>query len=133
MRKLIEDFDRRYLLGLPEMDDTHRQFVDIVNTMGEADKAGFIPLFEVLTKHTKAHFAAEERLMEASSFPATGEHREEHRRILGELERFGKRVAAGSILMGRAYVIQQLPRWFDLHAITMDSALAAHLTDSKVR
>jgi hemerythrin len=127
MRKLIEGFDRRYLLGLSKMDDTHREFVAIVNAMGEADKADFIPLFEALTKHTKAHFSAEERLMEASAFPAIREHKDEHLRVLGELERFGQRVAAGAVLMGRAYVTQQLPKWFDLHTITMDSALAAHL------
>jgi len=34
--------------------------------------------------------------------------------------------------MGRAYVTQQLPGWFDLHAVTMDSALAAHLKSMKV-
>lgn len=132
MPRLIEDFERRYLLGQPEMDDTHREFVDLVNRLGEADKAEFIALFDALTAHTQRHFDAEERMMEATSFPALREHRDEHRRVLGELERFGQRVAAGSILMGRAYVTQQLPKWFDLHAVTMDSALAAHLKSMKV-
>ena len=127
MPRLIEDFEQRYLLDQPEMDATHREFVDLVNRLGEADKADFIPLFATLTAHTQAHFAAEDRMMEASGFPAIREHRDEHRRVLGELERFGQRVAAGSVLMGRAYVTQQLPGWFDLHAVTMDSALAAHL------
>lgn len=127
MHKLIEDFERRYLLGLPEMDDTHREFVDLVNRLGEADKASFIPLFDELAKHTEAHFSAEDKLMEDSAFPAIREHRDEHQRVLGELARFGQRVATGSVLMGRAYITQQLPKWFDLHAVTMDSALAAHL------
>jgi hemerythrin len=47
--------------------------------------------------------------------------------VLGELNRFAQKVTTGSILMGRAYVVEQLPSWFDLHAKTMDSALAAHL------
>ena len=130
--RLIENFERRYRLDQPEMDATHREFVDLVNRLGEADKAEFIPLFETLTSHTQAHFTAEDRMMEACGFPAIREHRDEHRRVLGELERVGQRVAAGSILMGRAYVTQQLPGWFDLHAVTMDSALAAHLKLMKV-
>jgi hemerythrin-like metal-binding protein len=132
MPRLIEDFERRYLLGQPEMDGTHREFVDLVNRLGDADKPGFMALFKALTVHTQHHFDAEERMMEASAFPALREHKDEHLRVLGELERFGQRVATGSILMGRAYVTQQLPKWFDLHAVTMDSALAAHLKLMKV-
>ncbi|MEJ2453273.1 MAG: hemerythrin domain-containing protein [Candidatus Thiodiazotropha sp.] len=127
MAELIENFEQRYQLGLMAMDGTHREFVDLVNRLGEADKAGFITLFAELHQHTKRHFEQEMRWMEDSAFPAIREHADEHRRVLGELDRFAQRVASGSIMMGKAYVTQQLPHWFDLHAKTMDSALANHL------
>ena len=127
MSQLIESFEQRYLLGVSEMDDTHREFVELVNQLDNADDQTFIPLFEQLIKHTSSHFAAENEKMQECGFPAIREHTEEHLRVLGDLERFGKRVAAGNIAMGRAYVTQQLPDWFDLHARTMDSALAHHL------
>jgi hemerythrin-like metal-binding protein len=127
MSALIEQFDQRYLLGLEAMDDTHREFVDLVNRLGKADKSEFIECFAELVSHTKAHFEQENRWMEASGFPAIREHIDEHQRVLGELDRFASRVASGSVALGRAYVIQQLPQWFDLHAKTMDSALASHL------
>lgn len=127
MAALIEAFEQRYLLGIASMDDTHREFVELVNRLGVAAKAEFIQCFDELFIHTQAHFEQENRLMQASGFPAIREHTDEHQRILGELNRFSHKVASGSIMMGKAYVTQQLPQWFDLHAKTMDSALASHL------
>jgi hemerythrin-like metal-binding protein len=127
MPLLIDGFKQRFLLDVPQMDATHREFVDLVNRMGMADKEEFARLFEELNKHTRNHFDAEQQMMEDSKFPAIGEHRDEHQRVLGELARFAQRVAAGSTMMSRAYVREQLPQWFELHAQTMDSALAAHL------
>jgi hemerythrin-like metal-binding protein len=132
MTALIEAFEQRYLLGITSMDDTHREFVDLVNRLGVAPKAEFMPLFEELFTHTQTHFDQEKHLMETSGFPAIREHTDEHQRILGELNRFSQRVATGSIMMGKAYVTQQLPQWFDLHAKTMDSALAAHLKSEEI-
>lgn len=124
---LIEGFEERYLLGVPEMDDTHRDFVELVNQLEYADKTEFITLFDKLLAHTEAHFESENALMRASSFPAIREHMDEHQRVLSELRRINDRVKEGSTLIGRAYSTEQLPGWFNLHAITMDSALAAHL------
>ena len=127
MPKLIDQFEARYLLGVSSMDETHREFVDLVNRLGEADKQQFISLFDELLRHTQAHFDAENLLMDESGFPAAREHKDEHQRVLGDIHRFATRVAVGAVPLARAYLNQQLPDWFNLHAITMDSALAAHL------
>lgn len=124
---LLEGFERDYLLGVAAMDATHREFVALLNRLDDAPKDTFIPLFAELLAHTEAHFAAEGSWMSECGFPAIREHRGEHERVLGELHRFNARVAAGQVAMGRAYVRERLPAWFDLHARTMDSALAAHL------
>ncbi|MEJ2464633.1 MAG: hemerythrin domain-containing protein [Candidatus Thiodiazotropha sp.] len=129
----IEDFETRLLLDMQQMDDTHREFVDLLNRLDSATKDEFISLFPTLIEHTRAHFDAEQRLMEESRFPATGEHRSDHQRVMGDLTRFGERVAAGSTAMGRAYVREQLPQWFEIHVQTMDSALAVHLKYTRER
>jgi hypothetical protein len=36
-------------------------------------------------------------------------------------------VERGRTTLARAYLCEQIPAWFALHAVTMDSALAAHL------
>ncbi len=127
MPLLIDGFEQRFLLDVPQMDATHREFVNLINRMGMADKNEFARLFKELNEHTRTHFDAEQQMMEDSKFPAIGEHRDEHQRVLGELARFGQRLTPGTSMMSRAYVCEQLPQWFALHAQTMDSALAAHL------
>ncbi len=123
----IEGFEQRYVLGVPEMDAVHREFVELVNRLECADRTEFAALFGQLVDHTQTHFDNENALMRSSGFPAIREHMDEHQRVLGELRRINERVQRGSTLMAKAYVREQLPAWFDLHAVTMDSALAAHL------
>jgi hemerythrin len=65
--------------------------------------------------------------MEQSKFPAMGEHKADHQRILGELAQFKKRLDKGLVSFARAYAVEKLPNWFTLHVMTMDSALVAHL------
>ncbi|MET0116865.1 MAG: hemerythrin domain-containing protein [Sedimenticola sp.] len=124
---LTDLFEEQYKLGIAEMDDTHREFVELVNRLEKADKTEFIQLFEELAMHTRNHFDAENARMKESGFPAINEHMGEHQRVLGEMHRFSVRVEQGNILLARAYVVEQLPAWFSLHFQTMDSALAAHL------
>lgn len=127
MARLAELFDQIYLLGVPEMDATHREFVALVDRIANAETGTFSIQFAELLQHTETHFASENAMMAASGFPALKEHQDEHQRVLGDLQRLYSRVRKGNIAMARAYVSQQIPEWFDLHAKTMDSALAAHL------
>ena len=92
------------------MDKTHREFIILINQLAGADSASFRQGFTELIRHTQAHFASELLLMQASHFPALREHEAEHQRILGDLQRIDRRLAAGSTLLGRAYVKEHLPR-----------------------
>jgi hemerythrin-like metal-binding protein len=124
---LIDDFETAYRLGHAPMDDTHREFVALVNALAVAAGDDFASGFDALVAHTERHFDAEQRLMQRFAFPATTEHRGEHQRVLGQLHQVQARVRRGSLSMARAFVSDALPAWFRLHALTMDSALAAHL------
>lgn len=109
------------------IDQTHQEFADLLAATQAASGAEFARLFQQLFTHTQAHFAAEEQLMHDSGFPATAEHRADHQRILGDMDRFSARVAAGRSAMARAWLEDSLPAWFNLHLRTMDAALVAHL------
>lgn len=124
---LIEDFESRFLLGVPAMDRCHRELVDLVNQMDRATDANFAYLFSELVHHTRAHFATEEVLMGATSFPESQAHRDEHARVLVEMERLSKRLGRGRLAVARSYVREQIPAWFARHAHLMDGPLAQHL------
>ena len=123
---LIEWDPQAFGLGIPGMDETHAQFVELVNRLDAAPNSEFAALFTCLLEHTRSHFEEEEARMLQCSFPAIAEHRNEHRRVLGELAQIRKQVDRGLVSFGRMYVREGLPGWFRLHAATMDSALAAH-------
>ena len=108
---LIEWDAQSFAVGIPDMDETHRHFVD---------------LFTRLLEHTQAHFEDEEARMLLCDFPAIADHTGEHRRVLGEFTQIKRQVDKGLISFGRCYVREGLPGWFRLHVATMDSALAAH-------
>ena len=124
---LIDDFESRFRLGIPAMDRAHLEFVDLVNRMDRATDANFAYLFSDLIHHTRAHFATEEVLMRTTNFPGSQPHRDEHARVLEEMERLGGRLRHGRLALARTYVSEQLPTWFERHAQLMDSPLAEHL------
>jgi hemerythrin-like metal-binding protein len=109
------------------MDATHREFLQLLTSVSEAEPAEFDARFAALLEHTSAHFAAEEALMAATGFPAINEHRGEHARVLGELAHFRARAAAGSTALLKVYVRERLPEWFMLHLQTIDAVTAAYV------
>ncbi len=123
----MEWSEAQHRLNLAPMDATHQAFIAHVNAASQAAGAALGPAFRALLEHTGQHFAQEDAWMVESGFPARDEHAGEHRRVLGDLRRFMERIDKGSSMMARAYLKEQVPGWFDLHARTMDAALAAHL------
>ncbi|MCP5308393.1 bacteriohemerythrin [Cognatazoarcus halotolerans] len=118
--------DDAHVLGVAEMDATHREFVELVTALASASDAGFADLFEQLAEHTRLHFEHEGKLMRECRFPAIGEHHAEHLRVLGEIAHMGTRVRAGRLATPRVW-LESLPGWFETHLRTMDAALAARL------
>ncbi|MCU7875075.1 MAG: hemerythrin domain-containing protein [Candidatus Thiodiazotropha sp. (ex Lucinoma borealis)] len=127
MANLIKAFEQRFLLGIEKLDTDHRKFVDLVNQLECSEKTMFIKLYPLLVKHISEHFMAENSLMAESGYSGIHEHIDEHQRVLNELNRIGEMVSNGSVSMGRTYVIDHLPNWFEHHSKMMDSNLAAHL------
>jgi hemerythrin-like metal-binding protein len=125
---LLQANNPAYVLGVSSMDNTHQEFISRLNELENCrTKEQFIQGYQNLWQHTQEHFEAEQQLMQHSAFPAIREHSAEHLRVLGELKHFAKGFEQQHITLARAYLTEQLPGWFTLHAATMDSALAAHL------
>ena len=80
-------------LGVARMDATHREFVERYNALAGAGPDDFAARLDEFAAHTEAHFAQENRWMEAVGFP--GCHRGEHDRVLAVVNDIRKRVAGG--------------------------------------
>jgi hemerythrin len=115
------------LLGHDAIDRDHLAFSDLVSAIQTSDNVAFPTLFRSLLAHTQEHFEREQALMVESACPTLREHQAEHARVLGECQQFLARVERGFIAFGRAFVIERLLPWFELHITSMDSALVVHL------
>lgn len=112
-----------YLLGYQPMDETHREFVEIVDAMLAADDAGFAALLDRFILHATDHFERERIWMEGSAFPATECHVDEHGAVMHSVKQVKAVVATGNVAEGRR-LAAELAKWFPGHADYMDASLA---------
>lgn len=124
---LIEWHEDSLSVGITRMDETHKEFITIINRLGQAADEHFSALFNHLIEHTHDHFQNEDIAMENSEFPTIFVHCNEHFRILDKLKQLAGNVENGDFHAARVFICSYLPEWFCLHAATMDRALACHL------
>lgn len=115
------------LLGCSVIDSDHQAFLELITAMRASDNVAFPTLFRSMHAHIAEHFEREDALMTEYASATAREHRAEHERVLGECRQFAQRVERGFVDFGRAFVMERLMPWFDVHITTMDSALAADI------
>jgi hemerythrin len=116
-------------IGQDIMDDTHREFVEQLNRVGEAADAAVLAALDDFIAHTEAHFSQEEKWMEAINFPPLGCHKGEHQKVLETVLEVRRRVAEGDVRLGRT-LAEALAEWFPQHATSMDAMLALYMTET---
>jgi hemerythrin len=112
-----------YLLGYTPMDETHREFVQIVDAMLACPDAEFAAHMASFATHAERHFAEEKQWMESTEFPARECHIDEHTAVLASVRQVQEVVAKGDVEEGRR-LAGALKDWFPGHADYMDSALS---------
>lgn len=113
-------------LDLPLMDDTHREFVDLLAIVVNANDADLLPAWKVLIDHTDAHFEREDQWMRSTRFSSSNCHTMQHKVILQVMREGDVRGLAGELDVVRQ-MARELGIWFPQHAQSMDAALALHL------
>jgi hemerythrin-like metal-binding protein len=113
-------------LNLPVMDDTHREFVDLLAVVETAPDETLPAHWRALVDHTDEHFAREDQWMQATRFSSTNCHSVQHKVVL-QVMREGIALAEAGDLGAIRQMARELAIWFPQHAQTMDAALALHL------
>lgn len=124
-------WSEQYKVHIPEVDAEHRSIYRIAGELQNAVLTGAGPerinsiLQEALT-HMAGHFAHEERLMTATTYPGTAWHKKQHdtatRRVL-ELE---ARIRAGEAGAAEE-LLDYLAAWLRDHLALTDRMMGAHL------
>ncbi|MES2260314.1 MAG: hemerythrin domain-containing protein [Pseudomonadota bacterium] len=122
----------RFKAGFAPMDDTHVEFVEIVDAMLSSSDETFAQQLERFLTHAVAHFDLERAWMMATAFPATDCHVDEHDAVLKSVrEALGHLAAGGAVAMCRP-LAHELVRWFPGHADYMDASLAQWIVKQRM-
>jgi hemerythrin-like metal-binding protein len=113
-------------LDLPAMDDTHREFVDLLAAVEDAPDEQLATAWRALIEHTEDHFAREDRWMRDTRFASSNCHTTQHHVVLEVMRETEANALAGPAGLIRA-MAGELAKWFPQHAQGMDAALALHL------
>ncbi len=89
-------------VGVPEMDDEHRQFIARVNDLNKAiieseDKATVERMMGLMLMEAAHHFWHEEELLARWKYPETAAHTAKHAELTAQFERVMKEFALSDI------------------------------------
>lgn len=84
-------------IGVKQIDDQHKQLIDICNRVMEAvrEKLGTLGVDEIikeLREYTVFHFHDEEARMEKLRYPALASHHEEHERLKRQVKHWQREI-----------------------------------------
>ncbi|MCB4363927.1 hypothetical protein KIH07_09290 [Hydrogenophaga taeniospiralis] len=122
------DWSPQLQTGDARMDDTHEEFVVMLNELLATPHDQQLPLYRTFVAHTVEHFAQEERWMLATGFAADNCHASHHATILDTLRAVVEHYEQGDTeIISR--LAEALVEWFPQHAASMDAGLALHMKD----
>jgi hemerythrin-like metal-binding protein len=112
-------------LNIEEIDKMHDEFLILLDE-AKASK-DYVTSLEKLIEHTKGHFEYEELLMSEKNYYGMSEHKEEHKKLLGEMEYFCEKAKKGFKPFAKAYINEYAFDKFKTHIMNIDSQLAMFL------
>ena len=120
------DWTAALSVGDARMDDTHEEFVSMLNQLLTTPPDQQLPLYRSFIEHTVAHFAQEERWMLATGFAADNCHAGQHATILETMNAVLEHSEKGDAGIINRMALA-LAEWFPQHTASMDAGLAQHL------
>lgn len=126
-------WDEKYSVGHARIDHEHQVFVDLIINVSRAEdqhssKDRVMRLLIELRKYAEFHFYSEENIMLDHDFPEYDAHRQEHVRLLCELERRFHDYRLDAATLNE--LVDFLFQWFALHTTCSDKKLAHHIAST---
>ena len=125
------DWQSGFALGFAEMDDTHLEFVDLVDTLLTCGDAAVPAALRALGAHLEHHFEEERQWMLRAAFPSAQCHLDEHAEVLKSFGEVDEVVREGRLDVARAFA-RALAGWFPEHTQAMDMGLAKWMVKQRL-
>lgn len=120
-----------FKLGYGPMDETHEEFVEIVNAMLVCPEEEILGYLDAFVVHADEHFGQEMKWMTETDFPSMDCHVDEHAAVMNSVIEVRESLRAGGDPEEARRLAQALADWFPGHADYLDSALAQWLVKKK--
>jgi hemerythrin len=134
---VLVEWDNRYSVGIPLIDDQHKELIKLTNNLYKSCLAGeetarvnFLVAIKGTVDYVKYHFSAEEQLLQSVNYPELTAHKKEHelfvKHILEEVQSFN----GGKKFVPNLFV-RYLKDWILSHIAVEDRKYAAFFLDLK--
>lgn len=122
------EWDSKYEIGVPSMDEQHKRWIEIINDFYDHLTSREIVentkhLIEEVIDYTTYHFASEEELMKSIGYPHINEQKAMHRNIVDKILEFKKKINNGKLVVSSVVTIE-LKQWLRDHILIEDKKYA---------
>lgn len=137
----IGGFTKEYLLGIPEIDEQHETFYNMLAKVGESVSDMYKPLDDdevdalidvmgQLRDYALIHFGTEESYMKEVGYPGLAEQKKEHNRFLSDVIRMEAELMNGSSIPA-IRVHNFVHQWYREHILEHDKPLGEFYKNNK--
>lgn len=126
----LAGFTREYVIDIPELDEQHKSYFDLLDTMNDVVEDYYKPLddeevddvidiLDRLRDYAMVHFHTEESLMAEMDYPGLDAQKSAHNRFITDVIRMTAELMNGSS-MPAIKVRNFMHDWYREHILTMD-------------
>jgi hemerythrin-like metal-binding protein len=118
------EWDQNYSVGLNEIDEQHKKFISLINSLYDAmsvgqSKAVLDDLIRQLSEYAIYHFHLEEKYMQDFNYPEFEEHKKLHESFTQKIEQFKNEYYSGKLLLS-VEIITYMKDWLLHHILIAD-------------
>ncbi|MDR2807575.1 MAG: bacteriohemerythrin [Spirochaetaceae bacterium] len=137
--KLFVEWDNRYSVGIPAIDEQHKELFNLTNNLYSACLQGdkesgeyFKEVIRATVNYVRFHFTAEEKIMMRIQYPELEDHKRDHESFVKKVLDDVKAFEEGHNFVPNTFV-RFLRDWVLTHIAVTDKKYAEYILNLKKR
>ena len=129
-------WENKYDIGIPLIDDQHKELVKLINHLhqacisGDALGSAFKDAMSRMVEYVHFHFGAEQQLLSKVKFPEYSDHKKQHDTLIKNILDAAKDYSEGKRFVPHNFV-RTLKDWVLGHIAVSDKHYASYIIDQK--
>jgi hemerythrin len=130
-------WNRSFAVNVKRCDEDHKKLFALLQRLHDTveplpERSVALEAIQELDEYTKAHFSAEEALLEQTNYPALASHRLQHHTFIAKVEELKQLIdfAPGTTKLA---MVEYLKNWLVRHIKLADRKYSAHLNSNGIQ